>query len=165
MTPSMILLCLKPESTKFLSSTLPLADSSIQVGEQVFTVGYPHPDMMGAEAKLTQGIVNARTGLGGDPRMYQISVPMQAGNSGGPLLNMNGEVVGVVVAKMSAVKVFEWTGDLPQNVNYAVKAGYVRMLLSSVDPDINLPVLPVIADDLPALADRVVGSVLMVIAQ
>ncbi len=156
---------LKPENTKFLPPALPLADSSVHVGEQVFTVGYPHPDMMGAEAKLTQGIVNARTGLGGDPRMYQISVPMQAGNSGGPLLNMNGEVVGVVVAKMSAVKVFEWTGDLPQNVNYAVKTGYVRVLLSSVDPAANLMVLPAKKDNLPDLADRVVGSVLMVIAQ
>ncbi len=156
---------LKPESSNFLPPALPLADRSAQVGEQVFTVGYPHPDMMGVEAKLTQGIVNARTGLMSDPRMYQISVPMQAGNSGGPLLNMNGEVVGVVMAKMSAVKVFEWTGDLPQNVNYAVKAGYVRVLLSSVDPTANLAVLPAKKDNLTSLADRVVGSVLMVVAQ
>ena len=57
---------------------------------------------MGVEAKLTRGIVNARTGIGNDPRVYQVSVPLQGGNSGGPLINMRGEVVGVVASKLSA---------------------------------------------------------------
>jgi len=125
------LVLLKPESSKHLPPALPLANGPAQVGEQVFTVGYPHPNMMGVEPKLTQGIVNARTGLRNDPRVFQISVPLQAGNSGGPLVNMNGAVVGVVEAKLNAAMVFKWTGDLPQNVNYAVKVAYVRVLLSS----------------------------------
>lgn len=159
------LVLLKPGNSTLLPPALPLANQAAQVGEHVFTVGYPHPDMMGMEPKLTEGIINARTGLGNDPRVYQISVPLQGGNSGGPLLNMNGEVVGVTTAKMSAVKVFKWTGDLPQNVNYAVKVGYVRALLSSVDAASNVRVLPVKQDDLAGLAKRIEGSVLMVIAQ
>jgi len=159
------LVLLKPDNSKLLPPALPLANSAAQVGGHVFTVGYPHPDMMGKEPKLTDGIVNARSGLGNDPRVYQISVPLQGGNSGGPLINMRGEVVGVTTSKMSAVKVFKWTGDLPQNVNYAVKVGYVRALLSSVDPASNVQVLPVRKDDLSALAKRIEKSVLIVIAQ
>jgi S1-C subfamily serine protease len=156
---------LKPDNGKLLPPALPLANRAAQVGGHVFTVGYPHPDMMGKEPKLTDGIVNARTGLKNDPRVYQISVPLQGGNSGGPLINMRGEVVGVTTSKMSAIKVFKWTGDLPQNVNYAVKVGYVRALLSSVDSASSVPVLPVRKSDLATLAKRIEGSVLMVIAQ
>jgi len=159
------LVLLKPDNSKLLPPALPLANRAAQVGGHVFTVGYPHPNMMGKEPKLTDGIINARTGLKNDPRVYQISVPLQGGNSGGPLINMRGEVVGVTTSKMSAVKVFKWTGDLPQNVNYAVKIGYVRALLSSVDPVSNVPVLPVRKSDLAALAKRIEKSVLMVIAQ
>jgi len=156
---------LKPNNTRNLPPALPLANRAAQVGGHVFTVGYPHPDMMGKEPKLTDGIINARTGIKNDPRVYQISVPLQGGNSGGPLLNMNGEVVGVTTSKMSAVKVFKWTGDLPQNVNYAVKVGYVRALLSSVDPAASAPVLQAKKASLAELAKRIEGSVLMVIAQ
>jgi len=156
---------LKPDSNKSLPRALPLANRPARVGEHVFTIGYPHPDMMGKEAKLTDGIINARTGLGNDPRVYQISVPLQGGNSGGPLLNMKGEVVGVAASKMSAVKVFKWTGDLPQNVNYAVKVGYVRVLLSSVDTNANVRELPSRKDSLAELANRIEGSVLMIIAE
>lgn len=159
------LVLLKPESSKHLPPALPLANGPAQVGEQVFTVGYPHPNMMGVEPKLTQGIVNARTGLRNDPRVFQISVPLQAGNSGGPLVNMNGAVVGVVEAKLNAAMVFKWTGDLPQNVNYAVKVAYVRVLLSSVDPVASVSVLPSKKDNLAGLAKRIEGSVLMIIAK
>jgi len=159
------LVLLKPASSKHLPPALPLANRPAQVGEQVFTVGYPHPDLMGVEAKLTQGIVNARTGIGNDPRVYQISVPLQGGNSGGPLINMRGEVVGVVASKLSAAKVFKWTGDMPQNVNYAIKSGYVQILLSSLDPASSVPVLPSRKDNLAGLAKRIEGSVLMVVAQ
>jgi len=156
---------LKPDNNKLLPPALPLANRPARVGEHVFTIGYPHPDMMGKEPKLTDGIINARTGLGNDPRVYQISVPLQGGNSGGPLLNMNGEVVGIATAKMSALKVFKWTGDLPQNVNYAVKIAYVRALLSSIDPTKSVRMLPSKKDDLAGLAKRIEASVMIVIAQ
>jgi len=159
------LVLLKPENMKYIPPALPLADRSARVGERVFTVGYPHPDLMGAEPKLTQGIINARTGMRNDPRVYQISVPLQGGNSGGPLLNMNGQVIGITTSKMSAVKVFKWTGDMPQNVNYAVKISYIRLLLSSVDPGAKVLVLPVKKAGLSDLAQRVEGSVLMIIAK
>jgi len=100
-----------------------------------------------------------------DPRIYQISVPLQGGNSGGSLINMRGEVVGVVASKLSAAKVFKWIGDLPQNVNYAIKSGYIQILLSSIDPAASVPILPAKKDNLAGLAKRIEGSVLMVIAK
>lgn len=108
---------------------LPLASGEAAIGAEVFTLGYPHTAIMGSNAKLSTGIVNATTGVRDDPRLYQISVPVQSGNSGGPLLNRNGEVVGLVTAKLSAAQVYQWTGDLPQNVNYAVKVDFLAALL------------------------------------
>lgn len=108
---------------------LPIASGEAGVGAEVFTLGYPHTSIMGSNAKLTTGIINSTTGMRDDARVYQISVPVQSGNSGGPLINMRGEVVGLVTAKLSAAHVYRWTGDMPQNVNYAVKVGYLTSLL------------------------------------
>jgi uncharacterized protein len=149
-----------------LPPALPLAKSSTKTGAKVFTIGYPHPDMMGAKPKLTEGIINAVTGYMDDPRTLQISVPVQGGNSGGPLLNMNGEVIGIVTSKLSAVKIFNWTGDLPQNVNYAVKAPYLTALISSVDEaSTRIKSLPIKQGDLEALSLRIQNSILMIIAE
>ena len=152
------------ESRK-LPPALPLATRPARVGEKVFTIGYPHPTLMGAEPKLTDGIINSLTGVGNDPRTYQISIPVQAGNSGGPLLNMKGEVVGIVTAKLSVSEVFKWTGDLPQNVNYAIKTPYLSVLLSSTPDAANIQELPSGKTDLPTLASRIEPSVMIVIAE
>jgi len=157
---------LKVKNPAKLPLALPLAKSSAHIGAKVFTIGYPHPTVMGAKPKLTDGTVSSTTGLGDDPRAYQISVPLQAGNSGGPLLNMNGEVVGIVTAKLRAAKMFKVTGDLPQNVNYAVKASYLKALLDSVSPSIkHIRTLPANKASLEELAARIKDSVLIVVAE
>lgn len=156
---------LRAQAPNKLPPALPISNSRAKVGSSVFTIGYPHPDVMGADPKLTSGKINALTGIQNDPRTYQISVPTQSGNSGGPLFNMNGEVVGVVTSKLSAVKMFKWTGDLPQNVNYAVKVGYVKMLIESAPEIKQLRVLSSKKDSLESLVERVKGSILMVIAE
>jgi S1-C subfamily serine protease len=149
-----------------LPAALPLATKIADVGSKVFTIGYPHPDLMGKEPKLTDGIVSSLSGIGNDPRVYQISVPIQSGNSGGPLLNMNGEVVGIVVAKLRAAKVLKLSGDLPQNVNYAVKAGYLRMLVESLPiKQKDMRTLPVTVGSLEQLNKRIRDSVMIVIAE
>lgn len=74
-------------------------------------------------------MISATSGIQDDRRTYQISVPVQAGNSGGPLIDSEGRVVGIVASKLNAAKVFEWTGDLPQNVNYAVKSSHLHSLI------------------------------------
>lgn len=159
------LVLLKVSSPRKLPPAIPVSRGGASVGERVFTLGYPHPDLMGTSAKLTNGTVSSLSGVGNDPRLYQISVPLQSGNSGGPLLDMEGEAVGIVASKLDAAKVFQWTGDLPENVNYAIKASYLIALLQSVAPIRKKDVLPVRRASLEQLDKRVAGSILMIIAR
>ena len=92
-------------------------------------VGFPLMGLLASGANITTGVVSAMAGLGDDSRMLQITAPVQPGNSGGPLLDQTGNVVGVVVAKLNALIVARRTGDIPQNVNFAIKGSVVRTFL------------------------------------
>ena len=107
------------------ATALPVAAAEARIGANVFTIGFPHTGVMGIKPKLTTGVISARSGIRDDPDSYQISVPVQAGNSGGPLLDEQGHVVGIVTAKLSAGAMYQSTRDMTQNVNYAVKVGFV----------------------------------------
>jgi len=152
--------------SKSVSATeLPIATNNAQTGEQVFTMGFPHVNIMGLTPKLTTGIISAKSGVADDPRTYQISVPLQAGNSGGPLLNMKGEVIGVTTAKLSAEKVFNWTGDFPQNVNYAIKHNYLTALIDTLDLiESPFPAGTASKQELKNLARKVETSIFIVVA-
>jgi S1-C subfamily serine protease len=91
-------------------------------GQHVFTVGYPQISIQGNESKVTDGIINSFSGIRNENNWFQISVPIQGGNSGGPLVNENGEVIGVIVASLNEEKFYSKTGSMPQNVNYAIKS-------------------------------------------
>jgi hypothetical protein len=95
--------------------------AEVRRGENVITYGFPLAGLLSSGPTLTTGSVSALAGLGDNPRQIQISAPVQQGNSGGPLLDMRGLVVGVIVAKLNAQRIAEATGDIPQNVNFAVK--------------------------------------------
>lgn len=148
-------------STSHRFKAIPLANQLGRQGEDVFTIGFPIAEIMGYSPKLTSGKINSISGIRDDPRTYQISVPIQPGNSGGPLLNMRGEVVGIVTSKLAAIAMFKWTGDFPENVNYAVKADYLRPLLKSNTRDS----LPNTSASLEELSARVSASVLIIIAE
>lgn len=75
--------------------------------------------------------MTALAGMGDDVRFIQVSAPVQSGNSGGPLLDQSGNLVGVVTAKLNALKVAMRAGDLPQNVNFAVKAAILSAFLDA----------------------------------
>jgi len=94
---------------------------SYRRGEGVVTYGFPLAGLLSSGPTLTTGEISALAGLADNPRHLQISAPVQPGNSGGPLLDMRGQVVGVVVSKLNAGQVARQTGDIPQNVNFAVK--------------------------------------------
>lgn len=102
-----------------------------KLGEPVFTLGFPAPSVLGAEPKFTEGTVSALSGPGNESTFLQISVPVQPGNSGGPLVNHRGEVVGIVTATAAILPFLQKTGSLPQNVNFAVKAGYASLLFTA----------------------------------
>jgi S1-C subfamily serine protease len=94
---------------------------AVRRGEGVVAYGFPLPGLLSSDPKLTRGEVNGLNGLGDNPAQYQISAPVQPGNSGGPLLDLHGNVVGVVVSKLNAEAVSRRTGDIAQNINFAVK--------------------------------------------
>jgi S1-C subfamily serine protease len=105
------------------------SSSDVKLGQSVFTLGFPNIDVQGFNLKMTKGDISSVSGIQDDPRQFQISVPVQAGNSGGPLFDESGNIVGIVVSKLNAAFMAKHSGDLPQNVNYAVKSAYLMPLL------------------------------------
>ncbi len=101
-----------------------------RVGEDVLAFGFPLPGLLSTEGNVTVGILSATRGVGDDPHVFQMTAPVQSGNSGGPLVDMSGNVVGVVVSKLDAATVSQRTGDVPQNVNFAIKAAEVAVFLN-----------------------------------
>lgn len=94
------------------------------VGSKVFTIGYPLNDVMGNNFKVTDGIISSISGIGDDMRYYQISVPLQPGNSGGPLFDKDGNIIGITTARLNE----KAAGTQVENVNYAIKSSYLLNL-------------------------------------
>ena len=105
----------------------------VRAGDAVVALGYPLSGLLATTANLSVGNVSALAGLGDDSRYLQISAPVQPGNSGGPLLDASGHLVGIVTAKLDAMRIARFTGDVPQNVNFALKAEVARTFLDSKD--------------------------------
>jgi TPR repeat protein len=106
-------------------------DRPLRSGDEVVVIGYPLSSLLSREPNVTAGVVSAQNGLRGDPRHYQITAPVQKGNSGGPLIDMSGNIVGIVTSKLNAMNIANKTGDLPQNINFAIKADLARSYLDS----------------------------------
>ena len=103
--------------------------STSEVGEEIFVLGYPLTSTMGDEIKLTTGVISSKTGFQGDVSLYQISAPVQPGNSGGPLFDSKGNLIGVVSSKHTGA----------ENVGYAIKASYLNTLVESAVSSSTLP--------------------------
>ena len=99
------------------------------LGAEVAVAGYPLKGLLAPTLNVTRGNVSSLTGLGNEAKWLQISAPVQRGNSGGPVLDNAGSVIGVVTAKLNAVRTAQETGDVPQNVNFALKGAIVRSFL------------------------------------
>ena len=107
-----------------------------RLGEAVAVFGYPLSHVLASGGNFTLGNVTALAGLGNDTRFIQISAPVQPGNSGGPLLDIYGNVIGVVTSKLDAVAALAATGDIPQNVNFALRGSslYAFLLSYGISP-------------------------------
>jgi S1-C subfamily serine protease len=115
---------------------LPISSSrSAHLGGSVATIGFPDPTLQGFSPKLAKGEIASLSGAADDPRYFQISVPVQPGNSGGALVDERGNVIGIVSAKLDASVALAASGALPENVNYAVKSSLLLSFLESV-PDV-----------------------------
>lgn len=100
-----------------------------RLGEDIAAFGFPLSGVLASSGNFTRGTITATAGLRDDTRQLQISAPVQPGNSGGPLLDASGNVVGVIVAKLDALKVAAVIDDIPQNINFAIKASMAARFL------------------------------------
>lgn len=160
------LVFLQVDEPQNLPAALPLAEARTRLGSSVFTIGFPRIDVMGKTPKLSNGVISGLQGLRDDPCSYQTTVPIQPGNSGGPIFNLNGEVVGIV-ASMVGIR-DEASGAISQlpNISCAIKIECLKELfqhLPAHGTDINL--LPSDPGDLESIAQRVQNSVLIVVAK
>jgi len=102
-------------------------------GDHVFTIGFPTPDLLGVAPKYSDGAISALSGFGDTKSLMQITVPIQPGNSGGPLVDTQGRVVGVIDATAAVANFYKLSGGaLPQNVNFAVSSYYLYPLVKDI---------------------------------
>lgn len=101
------------------------------VAADIYTLGYPRVNVMGTDIKYTAGAINSKTGIQGDPTHYQISAHTDHGNSGGPMFNSKGEIIGITDSGLDKAKY----GD----VNYAIKSSYLKSLVDALPIKLELP--------------------------
>jgi S1-C subfamily serine protease len=125
----------------------------VRAGEAIAVYGFPLAGVLSSTGNVVSGNVTALTGLGDDVRYFQISAPIQPGNSGGPLMDYSGLVVGIVNAKLNELAFAKITGDLPQNVNFAIKGNVIASFLDahSISYRASAPTSKL---ELPAVTDR-----------
>ena len=125
------------------------------LGTEIAVAGFPLRGLLASTLNVTRGNVSAVTGLGNEAKWLQISAPVQHGNSGGPVLDNAGNVIAVVTAKLNAVRTAQETGDVPQNVNFALKGAVVRSFLEihGIDYSRQPSDEELTPEDLAALAD------------
>lgn len=113
------------------STRVPSIRATALLGEDITVAGHPLSGLLASGLIVTSGQVNALAGLGNDPTILQISAPVQVGNSGGPVLDRSGNVVGVVISKLNVDRAAKITGDYSQNVNFAIKPELLRLFLDA----------------------------------
>ncbi|WP_102961015.1 serine protease [Mangrovicella endophytica] len=113
-----------------LAEPLPISATKPRLGEDILALGFPLRSILADSLNVTRGNVSSLMGLMNDPNYLQISAPVQPGNSGGPLIDLAGRVVGVVTAKLNAVAVADVTGDIPQSINFAIRTDAATKFLT-----------------------------------
>ena len=116
-----------------------VSSRSVDIGTDVFTMGFPMEGVLGRQIKFTDGSISSMSGISDDQSRMQITVPIQPGNSGGPVVTEEGFVIGVVTSTAAVIPFMRETGALPQNVNWAIKSDYAMLLLDAA-PKSKVPI-------------------------
>lgn len=153
------LLKIEKNNTSFIN----LNQNNIKKGTTVCALGYPLVNLQGKELKATFGNVNSLSGFKGDPRYYQMDSAIQPGNSGGPLLDKSGNVIGIVTAKLTQMASLKTSGSFNQNVNYALKISYVIPLLKKHNIRVNASKISNISEE--DMIEKTSKSVVFIISQ
>lgn len=134
--------------------------TSLDYASEVTVAGFPDPTVMGLQPKVSQGIVNALSGVRDDPRYIQVSAPVQPGNSGGPLMSNSGQVVGMITAGLNSKNRLEKSGYVPQTVNYALKSDLIIPMATRAG--ISLPTFGTRTTGTTRQVQRAVASIALV---
>lgn len=139
-----------------------LRTDAVRNGESVVAFGFPLGGILASTGNVTFGNISALVGLSDDSRMLQISAPVQPGNSGGPLFDAGGLLIGVVQSKLNAINIAQASGDIPQNVNFAMKGSVAVGFLQAhdVEPRLERRGADLSQADITAQAQRVTVRVL-----
>jgi len=157
---------LEVSDSNYLPPPLPLSDTKIWPGARVFTIGFPGPNIIGKLPTVSDGIISGNTGLDNNPGRYQTTVPIQPGNSGGPLLNMNGEVVGMVTSMVGIRDEKDGSIYRLKNASCSLKVDLIKDLVSMLpQQEPMIKSLPIHSGSLKTLSKRLNGSVLIVVAR
>lgn len=148
---------LKIDGAPLKSKSISLAQTQTKIGSKIAVLGFPIPELLGTKLQANTGEISAQYGLRNDPRFYRITANVQGGNSGGPVLNQYGEAIGVVSSKLNDLATLKDKGELPQNVNFAVKNHYLKSLLETaqIKTSINPKKLKPIDDVIDEFKDSV----------
>jgi serine protease Do len=110
---------------------VPAFNNRPKIGEDIYVYGFPLSGLLATSGNFTVGNITATAGLEDDSSMLQISAPVQPGNSGGPVMDKAGNIAGVTVSKLNALQIAKVTDDVPQNVNFAIKAAIAENFLET----------------------------------
>ena len=103
------------------------AESDSSLGEKLYVLGYPSSSILGENVKYSEGTLSSKTGLLGTAESFQFSAPIQPGNSGGPIFDHQGKLMGIVLSTMNPQAFAQMTGgNLPQNINFGLHISYIR---------------------------------------
>ena len=122
---------LQAPATAVFKDFAKIRDRSMHSGDSVVAIGFPLHGYLSSDLTVTTGIVSSLSGFRNHTGRLQISAAVQAGNSGGPLFDLSGQVAGIVVAKLNALRMIKETGQLTENINLAIKTGALRDFLDN----------------------------------
>lgn len=117
-----------------------LSNNRPELLQDIYVAGYPFGNAISSSIKVTKGIISSLTGIGNNFSNIQIDAALQSGNSGGPIIDDNGNVIAVAVSKLDAKYMLENFGSIPENTNFGIKSSVVKSMLDSNDvvrPDPN----------------------------
>ena len=148
---------LKSQEFSFTEPSIYITKNPVNLGDEIFALGYPFISSMGNDIKITNGIISSKSGYMGDTKYLQVSSSINPGNSGGPLVDKTGNLVGVVTSKHTQA----------ENSGYVLKMSYLKAFLeeNSIDFQISNIKLPEAQKPFSTIADRIASSVFIVFAE
>ncbi len=124
-------------SVSFNSATGLFSSRDVKLGERIIAAGYPYGTYISTSIKITSGVVSATRGFGDNTGQFQLDAAVQPGNSGGPIYDSRGNIVGVIVSGINKLKVAKASGSVPENINFGIKVSTVRTFLESGGVSVN----------------------------